>query len=105
MNIGAMDRRITLQAPTRTPDSQGGAQPGFADEATVWAEFRRPTIRSAAAIGTVVSETVIPVAIRYRTDVRRGWRVIDGTHVYDVLDVYPEGRRQATVMVCREFVK
>ena len=105
MNIGKLDKRITLQQPTKTADGRGGYKPGdWADVASVWAEFRTPNVKELALTGSIVSDLVRQIIIRRRNDVCRGWRVLYGTRTFEVQHTF-DYDKQTTVLVCREVVK
>ncbi|HBR33189.1 MAG TPA: head-tail adaptor protein [Firmicutes bacterium] len=105
MIIGRMDKRITLQKPSKTPDGQGGRKKDFEDVATVWAEFRRPKMATEVEAGAVISDMTQEISIRYRTDVKRGWRVLYGDRSFDVIHPPYDYNRENTILVCREVVR
>jgi SPP1 family predicted phage head-tail adaptor len=109
MKAGKMRWRITLQKPDREPDGQGGykkktGSTGFADAATVWAEFRTPNVKEQAATGTIVSDLIRSITIRRRADIRRGWHVLYDKRTFEVLHVY-EYDSFTTALVCKEVIK
>lgn len=105
MNAGKLDKRITLQPPTETADGAGGRSTVWTNgNVTVWAEFVKPRVAAMQETGAVVSEMVREIRVRLRTDVRKGWRVVFGTRLFDVQHTYEENR-DATILVCREVVK
>lgn len=104
MIIGIMNHRIDLHRLDTTPDAMGGRKPEWKKDSTVWAEFKKPAVAVVAQNGAVVSEMTREISIRYRKDVRRGWRVIYDGRIYDVEHTYDIGKN-ATIMVCREVAK
>lgn len=75
MPVGDLDKRILLQAPTKTRTSAGGVTIVWTDMATVWA--KKTTHRSDEAIQSM-KETGIAThnwRIRYRRGVRASWRI------------------------------
>lgn len=109
MIAGKMNKRILLQKPNVIPDGAGGLKPGtggkWADVVTVWAEFRKPNMQTDAANGAIISDMIREISIRYRDDVRKGWRVLYSTNkIFSVEHTYDYGR-ETTVLVCREVVK
>ena len=105
MNIGKMDKRVTLLKPVRTPDGQGGRKKDFEPVATVWAEFRKPKLVTAEMTGAVISDMTQEISIRYRTDVKRGWRALYGDRVFDIIHPPYDYNRENTILVCREVVR
>jgi SPP1 family predicted phage head-tail adaptor len=104
MNIGKMDKRITLQEPVKTPDGKGGFTTTWTDRATVWAEFKKPTFETKEAAGAIQSVSRREIKIRYRSDVVKGWRIIHSTNIIPIDHVYDDDRAE-TFMVAREMVK
>lgn len=105
MNIGKMDRRITLLKTVKNPDRQGGRSTTYEPVATVWAEFRKPKMVIGENAGAIVSEMTQEIVIRYRTDVRRGWRVALGDRIFEVIHPPYDYKRATTTLVCREVVR
>ena len=80
-----LNRRIELQAPTRTPDASGGFTTTYLVIATVWAKIT--TLRTDEAILAMQSTgtAIHNIVIRYRTDVKSSWRIKYGNKFYNVL--------------------
>jgi SPP1 family predicted phage head-tail adaptor len=72
---GDLDRRITLQTPTRVPDGGGGFVDTWKDIATVWA--KKTTHRSDEAVQAMAEtgKATHNFRIRYRTDIKASWRI------------------------------
>ena len=104
MNIGRMDKRIELRAPTETSDGAGGFSTTWATVATVWAEFVKPRVAAIQDTGAIISEMNREIKIRIRTDICKGWKVGYGLKTFDVQHTYEDGR-SCTVLVCREVVR
>ena len=85
MRIGDLDKRITLQYPTKVADPMGGFSVSWVDKATVWAKIS--TLRSDEAIiamqnsGTAIHNVVI----RYRSDVKSSWRIKCGNSYWAII--------------------
>ena len=108
MIIGRMTETLILQRPNLVEDGRGGWKEGtggkWATVATVWAEPRKVDVSREVVAGAVASDMTREWGIRYRTDVRKGWRALWGIRMLDVLHVYDYGR-ETTILVCREVVK
>jgi SPP1 family predicted phage head-tail adaptor len=104
MKIGRMDKRIQLQAQVRTSDGQGGYSTEWVTQATVWAEFKKPSFDTKDVAGAVASVSLREIKIRYCADVVKGWRVLYGTKIYPVDHTYDIGKSE-TFLVCKEVVK
>ena len=98
MLIGRMDKRIKLQAYVKVSGVSAWTTQGI-----VWAEFKKPELKTAELAGNLVSELTREIGIRYRADVRKGWRVLWGARTFDVMDTYDYGK-STTILICREVV-
>lgn len=95
LNIGALDQRVTLQAPVEADDALGQAvRSGWTDVATVWA-------RAFPAEGTV------RFTIRHRADVLATWRVLWRGQAHAVLGapIDLQGAGQALELLCASGAK
>ena len=87
MRVSRLRHRVTLLRPIRAPDEYGGARVDFEEAAIVWADFLRPNFGHQSIQGDG-DALVITQGIRLRnTPVERGWRVMQGEKIFDVLDV------------------
>lgn len=104
MDIGRMNRRITLQYQNGWDvDDEGNATPQWDDFATVWANIRPLRGREYFEAAAVNAETTVKMLIRYRPGITPDMRVVYNGRIYNiqaVIDVY-EGRRQLELM-CKE---
>ena len=98
MLIGRMDKRIQLQAYIKTSGVSV-----WTTQATLWAEFKKPDLKTAELTGNMVSELTREIGIRYRADVRKGWRVLWGTRTFEVIHTNDYGK-STTILVGREVV-
>ena len=100
MNIGKLDRQITLQAPVAATRNDFGetAPAAFAPAATVWAQLEYP--QGAEATEAAQLQTVQPVRfrIRYRPGVETTWRVLFENHIYQLTAVAEIPRRVGLIL-------
>jgi len=99
--IGAMQNRITIQAPAAGQDAFGEPIVGWTDICTVWAAIDDLSGRQyiAAQAGQNVVETTI--TIRYRAGITAAMRVLHGADVYDIEAVLGQDRRTLQLMCNR----
>ena len=87
MNIGDLNKRVTLQYQTKTSDGMGGWTVSFVDHATIWAAIW-PTsaneIIAANAISMVVSHRI---RIRYRSVLKAAWRIKFGNRYFAIVSI------------------
>ena len=104
MIIGRMDKRLELFEPVRTPDGKGGFATVMTSRGTVWAEFKKPDLKTEVVAGAIASVLLREVSIRYRADVKKGWQGKCEGRTYSVEHTYDYGKT-ATMLICKEVVK
>lgn len=98
MNIGRLDRKITIESPTEAQDAHGGTSPATTTWAVldaVWA--RKVDLRGEefqAAIGAQ-SLVACKFVIRWRSDVTTDMRIRHDGVTYNIRGVIALGRRDA----------
>lgn len=101
MNIGALNQRIALQAPSATQDAAGQPLPDpWTTVATVWANvlFQNGAQSIKANADTSVSKASL--RIRQRAGVAAEMRALWGTTVFDIKAVNPAPRKGFVDLVC-----
>lgn len=90
LDIGSLNRKVTIQSPSTSRDALGQPIDAWTTLATVWANIRHPngaeTIRGDAEVSIVKAS----IRIRYRTDVTTAMRVMHGSTVYEIKAVLPD---------------
>jgi SPP1 family predicted phage head-tail adaptor len=80
INAGALDRRVILLKPTfNTPEDE---ITGWEEVATVWASVNPSPGTEVTEAGRTVASALVPIIIRYRTDIDARWRVRDRDQEY-----------------------
>lgn len=102
MNIGKLDKRVTLMKPIEDGSGSFDAETTW-EETCVWAEFMRPRFTSGAFVGSG-DATVITQGMRIRRRaVDKGWHVRYNGHEYNVLHVDDSVPRE-TMLTTTEVV-
>lgn len=86
LQLGKLNRRVTLQSPPVTKDALGQPVPGaWVDVDTIWADIRGSTGLEAIKADAPTSSVQASVRIWHRAGVNAGMRLVktDGT-VYDI---------------------
>ena len=100
--------KIILRKPNTEDDGGGGKKPSssgkWADVATVWAEFKKPNLKTEVVEGAISSILLREIGIKYRADVKKGWQVLYGVKTYTIEHTYDYGK-ETTILVCKEVVK
>lgn len=102
--IGDLNKRITLQAPTRISDGMGGFSTVFSTVASSVAAAIWPV--SANDIIQANSTTMLVthrIRIRYRSVLKTSWRVKFGTNYYTIVSILnPNMARKHLDLLCKE---
>lgn len=90
MEIGKLNRRVTIQNLVAGQDEIGQPTMVWVDIATVWAN-----VRYLNGIETIKSDAPVSVAkasirIRRRTDITAGMRAVLGSTIFDIKAVLPD---------------
>ncbi|HWK97665.1 MAG TPA: phage head closure protein [Pseudolabrys sp.] len=94
VDIGALDRRLILQAPGEIDDGAGGVTRDYTTVTTLWASVTPVSARGdvdAERLGAALRWRIV---IRFRDDVTTRYRFIDGAHVYRIVALRESGRRR-----------
>ena len=101
LDVGELDRRITLQKPTGGPDAYG--QPGttFVNVAVVWASYKPVTLREYVASRQAEAAIDATFRIRWRTDVSATWRILYRNLVFDIQSYVEIGKAEGLEILAR----
>jgi len=66
MIIGRMDRQIELVEMVKTPDGAGGFKTVPTSRGFVWAEFKKPELKTEVVAGAIASVLLREIGIRYQ---------------------------------------
>jgi len=110
LESGALDKRVTIQSPTRTDDGGGGQTISYTDVSTVWANISPGTGREFVAAQQITPELSHVVTMRYRTTVSPKHRLkytdSAGTRVFTIQAVSdPDLRHEQLVLYCTEIAQ
>lgn len=94
IDIGALDRRLILQAPSESGDGAGGVIRDYAAVTTLWASVTPMSARGDSEAERLGAALRLRIVIRFRGDVTTQHRLIDGAHVYRIVAVRESGRRR-----------
>ncbi len=94
VQIGRMDRKITLRQRVLSRDSMGGVSETWQDMAVVFAEKLDIIGREFIAAQQVNAEISTKFRIRYRVDINTTWRISYDGRDYDIISIAELGRRR-----------
>jgi SPP1 family predicted phage head-tail adaptor len=93
-DIGALKRRLVLEAPAETADGAGGVARVYAGAATLWAQVMPVSARgdiAADSLGAVLRHRIV---IRARGGVTTRHRLRDGARIYRIVAVRESANRR-----------
>jgi len=88
MNIGALNKRITIEAPPRASDGMGGFDNTWSEiaddvAAAIWPVSANEQIKAMGAVMTMTHR----IRIRYRSDIRSSWRLKYKNDYFDIVSI------------------
>ncbi|HEY7229417.1 MAG TPA: phage head closure protein [Pseudolabrys sp.] len=86
-NIGALSRRLTLEAPVETPDGAGGVAREFTAVATMWAEVMPLSARVENAADSVSAALRYRIVVRKRDKITTRHRFREAARIYRIIAV------------------
>ena len=93
-DIGALNRRLVLEAPAETGDGTGGVVRTYEAVATLWAHVMPVSARGDIAADSLGALARFRIVIRARSGIGTRHRLRDGARVYRVVAVRESfGRR------------
>jgi SPP1 family predicted phage head-tail adaptor len=96
MEVGALDRRVTIETATKTKDSYGGIVVSWASLGTYWANVRPMVARERFISGAIRENNVSVFTIRYRTGFDVEARISYDGKLYRIIGIAERGRREWT---------
>ncbi|SFC24137.1 phage head-tail adaptor, putative, SPP1 family [Bosea sp. CRIB-10] len=101
--VGALRRRLLLEAPVEMPDGAGGRLTVFETVAAVWAQVEWLSGDERWRGERPEQATTHRITLRWRTGVDAGQRLRDGEQVFDIRAAGdPDGGRRRLVCLVEE---
>jgi len=105
MQIGSLNKRVTLQYSTKVSNEMGGFVTSWVDAATIWAAIwpvsAAETVQSMQPTMTISHR----VRIRYRSVLRANWRIKFGLRYFNIVSVInPNEKNEMLDLMCKESV-
>ena len=89
MNIGRLNKRITIQEQSSSYDAAGQPVESWSDFATVWADIKYNSGKETIKADAMASTAKASIRIRYKQGINAGMRVVYQTTTYEILAVLP----------------
>lgn len=102
--VGALRRRLLLEAAVTTPDGLGGTTQAYETVAAVWAQLEWIAGGERWRLGRPEQVATHRVTLRWRAGVDAGQRLRDGDRLFDIRAVAdPDGGRRRLVCLVQEI--
>jgi SPP1 family predicted phage head-tail adaptor len=102
-SVGALRRRLTLEATVATPDGLGGATQAYATVAALWAQVEWMSGDERWRAGRPEQFATHRVILRWRAGIDAGQRLRDGARIYEIRAVDdPDGSRRRLICLVEE---
>lgn len=102
-SVGALRRRMLLEAPVETPDGAGGVLRGYTLVAAVWAGIEWLSGDERWRAGRPEQAASHRITLRWRAGVDAGQRLRDGDRIFDIRTVAdPDGGRRRLICLVEE---
>jgi SPP1 family predicted phage head-tail adaptor len=103
-SVGALRRRLILEAPVATPDGLGGATQAYATVAALWAQVEWMSGDERWRAGRPEQFATHRVTLRWRAGLDAGQRLRDGARIYEIRAVDdPDGSRRRLICLVEEI--
>jgi SPP1 family predicted phage head-tail adaptor len=105
MQLGALDKRVTLQYETSAPDGMGGFTTTWADSGTTWAAIWPVSASEQISASSQTLTITHRVRIRYRAVVRASWRVLYNGRYFAITSIVdPNMKHEWLDLLCKEVI-
>jgi SPP1 family predicted phage head-tail adaptor len=94
VEIGALNRRLVLEAPVETADGAGGVTRGYESAGTLWASVEPSSIRSAVEAGSLGATITHRIRIRFYPDITVRHRFRDGARIFRIVAMQEKANRR-----------
>lgn len=102
--VGALRRRLVLEAAVTAPDGLGGTTQTYDTVAALWAQVEFLSGREHWRRGRPEQAVTHRVTMRWRANVDAGQRLRDGERIFDIRAVAdPDGGRRRLVCLVQEI--
>lgn len=95
VDIGKMDRRVTIQSRTTAKDASNFSVITWGDRATVWARMIRKKGRDTDEGQQRVMSYPVEFVMRFRSDIEPTDRISYGGQYYQISSIEEMGRKEA----------
>lgn len=102
--IGELNKRVTIQYPTKVSDGRGRFDITWNDAATVWAAIWPISAKESIQSDRLFGEITHRIRIRYRRNIRTSWRIKFGDRKFNISGppINPSEKNKWLDIICKE---
>lgn len=101
--IGALNKRVTWQYKTKTPDGMGGFTEIYVDAGTVWAAIWPVSANEVIAASATSMVVTHRIRQRFRSGFKPSWRLKFGNRYFAVVSIInPSEKNEWLDLLCKE---
>lgn len=97
MRAGRLSQRVQLQSATESRDAHGEPIKTWSTVDTVWAGVEPIRGDEGVQARQVAETNVVRIVMRYRSDVAMTWRIVHGTHTYQIVGLVDPNNRHVSL--------
>ena len=103
MNIGDLNKRITLQYQTKVSDGLGAFTTTWVDACEVWAAIWPVSSAEIVQANSPTMLVTTKIRIRYRSVIKSSWRVKFGKRYFNIVSIVNANERNEYLdLMCKE---
>lgn len=103
MNIGELNKRVTLQHQVKTSDGMGGYSVTWTDSAEVWAAIWPVSASEIVKGDRSGMEITHRIRIWYRPEITSAWRIQRGERYFNIISIVnPSESNRLLDLLCKE---
>jgi SPP1 family predicted phage head-tail adaptor len=94
VEIGALNRRLVLEAPVETPDGAGGVTRTYEPAGTLWAAVEAVSAKTAVEASSLGATVTHRIRIRFYPDITVRHRLREGAHIFRIVAMQERHNRR-----------
>ena len=102
VEIGALNRRLVLEAPVETADGAGGVTRRYEAAGTLWASVEPASARSAVEAGSLGATVTHRIRIRFYPDITVRHRLREGARIFRIVALGEKDNRRFLEIAAEE---
>ena len=103
MQIGQLNKLVTIQYPTVVPDAMGGFTDTWVQAATAWAAIWPTSAKETVESNSLAMVVSHKIRIRHRSVFKPEWRIKFGNRYFSIVSIInPNEKNEWLDLMCKE---